>query len=40
LKLQKENQILDEIVEQIKNLKLMRQEKLNKIENIENKIIN
>ena len=39
LKLQQENEELDEIEKQIKKLKLKRQEKLNKIEIIENKII-
>ena len=37
LKLQQENEELDEIEEKIKKLKLKRQEKLNKIEIIENK---
>jgi hypothetical protein len=39
LKLQQVNEELDEIEEQIKKLKLMRKEKLNKIEIIENKLI-
>jgi hypothetical protein len=39
LKLKQENEELDEIEEQIRKLKLMRKEKLNKIEIIENKIV-
>ena len=39
IKLQQENEELDEIEEQIKKLKLKRQAKLNKINNIENKIL-
>jgi hypothetical protein len=38
LKLKPENEELDEIEEHIRKLKLMRKEKLNKIEIIQNKI--